>query len=597
MKFLLLLLCPFSVGGQITVSSSTDPASLTAATLPEALALARTLSGDKLISLPESTIYLTATTYVDSLDNNLTIKGGTISGGIPLGAWAPCSLASNLLCTAALPSMSSRGLVVNGERAVRGVGSDSMTAFFKDPVAVDLDKYVINSTTTGLTASAELVYTANGSPWTESRCGVKSVAVLDDVGHTEVYMQNPCFTALQEKPCNQGTSVPAYVGETSAFTRPDAVPDQGWYSAALLSSRLPSLFAPCLLSSHLVCFPFTLFAFLTPCSLENVGVETLSEGQWYHDVVSSLVYYYPRVGEVVSDAVVPNIEVLISGSGVVDVTFTGVTFAHASYGRVDSDYGYVEQQSGALVDHGDDPVTCNDSEWVPATANVVFTKSDDIVFEECEFKFLGGVAVAFIGGSHECRVEQCYFHDVSGAGVQIGSYDTWNITQARGQEVGNVVSECWFRGVAAEFHGNAAVQIGYSRNTTVSNNHLSELYYSGVSIGWGWSREIDTYAAGNKVTNNRIDGFKLQGGYPGASLGDGGGIYALGPQQGSIMAGNWLNNMGGGKGGGAFYPDEGSAYWTITDNVFSNATMCEVRTATHTHLTPRASLTPRYHSG
>ena len=52
-------------------------------------------------------------------------------------------------------------------------------------------------------------------------------------------------------------------------------------------------------------------------------------------------------------------------------------------------------------------------------------------------------------------------------------------------------------------------------------------------------------------------------------------IYALGPQQDSVMEGNWLNNMGAGLGGGAFYPDEGSAYWKIYKNVFSNATMCE----------------------
>lgn len=32
--------------------------------------------------------------------------------------------------------------------------------------------------------------------------------------------------------------------------------------------------------------------------------------------------------------------------------------------------------------------------------------------------------------------------------------------------------------------------------------------------------------------------------------------------------------MGAGRGGGAFYPDEGSAYWTISNNVFSNASMC-----------------------
>ena len=67
----------------------------------------------------------------------------------------------------------------------------------------------------------------------------------------------------------------------------------------------------------------------------------------------------------------------------------------------------------------------------------------------------------------------------------------------------------------------------------------------------------DTYAQNNSVLNNLIDGFKLQTAV--ASLGDGGGIYALGPQQGSSMRGNWVSRMGSGRGGGAFYPDEGSA--------------------------------------
>ena len=67
-----------------------------------------------------------------------------------------------------------------------------------------------------------------------------------------------------------------------------------------------------------------------------------------------------------------------------------------------------------------------------------------------------------------------------------------------------------------------------------------------------------SYSSDNAVTFNRIDGFKLQGSFPDASLGDGGGIYALGPQKNSVMKGNWLNNMGAGLGGGAFYPDEGS---------------------------------------
>lgn len=40
------------------------------------------------------------------------------------------------------------------------------------------------------------------------------------------------------------------------------------------------------------------------------------------------------------------------------------------------------------------------------------------------------------------------------------------------------------------------------------------------------------------------------------------------------MHGNWVTNMGAGRGGGGLYPDEGSAYWDIAFNVFSNASFC-----------------------
>ncbi len=58
-------------------------------------------------------------------------------------------------------------------------------------------------------------------------------------------------------------------------------------------------------------------------------------------------------------------------------------------------------------------------------------------------------------------------------------------------------------------------------------------------------------------------------------LGDGGGIYALGPQPNSTMEGNWIYRMGAGRGGGAYYPDEGSAFWSILRNVFSSADFCQ----------------------
>ncbi len=53
----------------------------------------------------------------------------------------------------------------------------------------------------------------------------------------------------------------------------------------------------------------------------------------------------------------------------------------------------------------------------------------------------------------------------------------------------------------------------------------------------------NSYSAFNEVSFNQIHDFKTL-------LGDGGGIYALGPQTNSVMANNWVYNMGSGRGGG-----------------------------------------------
>ena len=187
---------------------------------------------------------------------------------------------------------------------------------------------------------------------------------------------------------------------------------------------------------------------------------------------------------------------------------------------------------------------------------------------------LGAGALQFTNGAHENTISKSVFQDVSGTAIQLGRYDTFNITDPSKQEIGNIISENLINNVACEFHGNAGLSIGYSKGTVIQHNEIFNLTYSGISIGWGWSREVETYAQDNIVAGNKIHDFKLQKSYPGASLGDGGGIYALGPQQNSTMRANWVYNMGSGRGGGGYYPDEGSAYWTITNNVFSNASFC-----------------------
>jgi hypothetical protein len=101
-----------------------------------------------------------------------------------------------------------------------------------------------------------------------------------------------------------------------------------------------------------------------------------------------------------------------------------------------------------------------------------------------------------------------------------------------------------------QFHGAVGVQVSHAQYTTLDRLELRHLTYGGISVGWGWARHVQqngTYSSDNAVTRTRIHHFKTL-------LGDGGGIYALGPQPRSVMRGNWLHDMAAGRGGGAFYP-------------------------------------------
>eukprot|EP00939_MAST-03C_sp_MAST-3C-sp1_P000324 g324.t1 len=480
---------------------------------------------------------------LDARDSGITwtsaVPGtASISGGVEIaGPWTSCDVKKypNLLCAPApLEAVQQRRhLYVNGRRIPRSKAPDAVTAAFANPIAVDSDKYVV-SNDSGVAswdpanaAGVEMVYTANGSPWTESRCTVDRVNRTDDDGHFEVYMKQPCFASVQQKPCGQSTHVPAHI--------------------------------------------------------ENTGLADVSVGEWLMDDSSPSngprIVYSPLPGERDEidslEVVIPVAENLLRSSPesrVENVSFEDIIFQHATWLHPNSGEGYVEQQSGALVTH---PGTeCVDFEWLPMPSNIMMSGARGTRFVNCTFRHLGAGAVTFDHGASDNIVQGCIFEDVSGTAVQIGRYDTFNVTDPAKQELRNMVVDCNISNVATEFHGNAGIQAGYTSGTRIERNLISSLTYSGISIGWGWSRELETYASNNIVNQNRIDRFKLQTPYPGAALGDGGGVYALGPQQGSRMTGNWLSNMGSGRGGGAYYPDEGSAYWDISNNVFSNASFC-----------------------
>jgi len=111
--------------------------------------------------------------------------------------------------------------------------------------------------------------------------------------------------------------------------------------------------------------------------------------------------------------------------------------------------------------------------------------------------------------------------------------------------------------VAREFRSSCGISVYYERNVNIFHNHLEELPYTGITLGWGWGEKADF---GNiKVSYNRIENCIIPPIYDGAH------IYTLGPLRNCELSYNYLKDTESEF--GAIYPDSGSAYMEVHHNV------------------------------
>lgn len=169
-------------------------------------------------------------------DSNTTwraaIPGSSIvSGDETITGWTACpsdivaNASSPVLCApvnftdAATLAQSRQLFAADGRRILRGRSAQDVVTAFQQPISVDLDKYTVAhedlpkwiASGSDNVGAIEMVYTAEGSPWTESRCTVLNVSHAGDESSYHVFMKQPCFQSLQQKPCGQGTSTPSAI--------------------------------------------------------------------------------------------------------------------------------------------------------------------------------------------------------------------------------------------------------------------------------------------------------------------------------------------------------------------------------------------------
>ena len=282
--------------------------------------------------------------------------------------------------------------------------------------------------------------------------------------------------------------------------------------------------------------------------LDNVRAALGEPGDWHLGRNGDLVYV-PRPGEDprTADCVLANLDCAVRAVGAADVTFRGITFAHANWNMPAT--GYHHAQACADL-HG----------------AIDVEHSRNVRLERCAVIHTGAYAVAFGDGAKDCAAVDCEFVDLGAGGVKIGcEWATGNDPKNFGS--GCVVENCLVRGGGRVDPAGAGVFLGHAFNCRVAHNTIHDLHYSGVSLGWNWG--FAETAHDNVIEWNHIFHIGKR------VLSDMGGIYALGRQRGTVERYNHIHDVTRARYGAfGIYFDSGSSLITVTNNLVHDVQDC-----------------------